>query len=319
MASDLHDLLDRRWLRRKLTFWRIAAVTILVLAVIAIALALRLPGGGGLGRDQIARVSIEGVITEDRKLIELMEDLKDDPKVHAVILRIDSPGGTTVGGETLFTAARALATAKPVVAEVGGLAASAGYMIASAADHIVARHTSIVGSIGVLFQYVDASDLLNTIGVDVKAVKSAPLKAEPSPFHPSSPEAEAMIRRLVMDTYEWFVALVAERRGMSEAEARALADGSIFTGDQGLGNRLVDAIGGEAEIRAWLEGEKGVPEGLDIIDRKPVDKDSWSIFGASRSALFAVLGLDPGAESLTDAIIGPGRRLDGLVSLWQLP
>ncbi|MCW4115153.1 signal peptide peptidase SppA [Aurantimonas sp. MSK8Z-1] len=317
MTGDAQDLIDRRRLRRRLSFWRVAAIVAAAVAVLGVAAALHYPNGFEV-RDHIARVSIEGLITEDRDLLDLLHDLKDDDRVKAVILRVDSPGGTTVGGETIYEAARELAAAKPVATEVGTLAASAGYMIAVAADHVVAHRTSIVGSIGVLFQYVDASQLLGKIGVDVNAIKSAPLKAEPSPFAPAPEAAKAMIQRLVMDTYGWFVALVAERRNMSEEQVRLLADGSIFTGQQGLQNKLIDAIGDEAEVRRWLEQDRGVATGLDIVDRKPADEEHFSLFASARSLAFHALGLDPKAKTLSEALLG-APRLDGLVSLWQLP
>lgn len=317
MAGTTEDLIDRRRLRGKLRFWRVAAIAVVALAVLAVPLF----GWKGpiLPREQIARVAIEGMILEDRKLLELLERLKDEDAVKAVVLRIDSPGGTTVGGESIYEAVRAIAAVKPVAAEVGTLAASAGYMIAAGTDHIVARRTSIVGSIGVIFQYVDASALLNTVGVEVNAIKSAPLKAEPSPFAPASEEAKQMIGRLVMDTYDWFVALVAERRGLSQADTLVLADGSVFSGHQGLENRLVDALGGEDEVRAWLETERGVPAGLDFVDREPEEQDEgfFSIFTEARAGIFAALGLDPRAASLSDAVLRRVGHLDGLVSLWQ--
>ena len=318
--ADAQDLIDRRRLRRKLGFWRVAAILCLAVAVLAPPLARgSFPGRPAPARDAIARVSIEGLITENRKLLDLLKALKDDASVKAVILRIDSPGGTTVGGETLYRAAREIAAVKPVAAEVGGLAASAGYMVAAASDHIVAHDTSIVGSIGVLFQYVDASVLLGRVGVDVNAIKSTPLKAEPSPFAPASPEAKEMIGRLVADTYEWFVALVGERRPIDPVSLRRLADGSVFTGRQGLGNKLVDALGGETEVRAWLETERKVPKGLKIVDREPEEEDGfgWSIFADARAFAFATLGLDPRAATLPEALARSTGHLDGLLSLWQ--
>ncbi|MBC8128758.1 MAG: signal peptide peptidase SppA [Rhizobiaceae bacterium] len=317
--ANAQEMIDRRRLRRKLGFWRAAALLAVAAAVVVVPLALGVGGAGSPLGDTIARVKIEGLITEDENLLELLGDLKDDASVKAVILRIDSPGGTTVGGETLYRAAREIAAVKPLAAEVGTLAASAGYMVAAASDHIVARETSIVGSIGVLFQYVDASVLLRTVGVDVNAIKSSPLKAEPSPFDPATPEAQEMIRRMVLDTYEWFVALVDERRPIDAAEARRLADGSVFTGRQSLANRLVDGLGGEAEVRVWLETERGVAKGLDIVEREPKTEDEfgWSFFAHARSALFATLGLDPAARTLPEALARTVGPTGGLLSVWK--
>ncbi len=318
MVNVAGELIDRRRLRRRLSFWRITAVAIAAVALIATPFLLGLPTGlGGAGSDQIARVSIEGMILEDRKLLELLSDLRDEESVKAVVMRIDSPGGTTAGGESIYQAVRAIAEKKPVVAQVGTLAASAGYMIAAGTDHIVARRTSIVGSIGVIFQYVNAEKLLDTVGVEVNAIKSAPLKAEPSPFGPPPPGAEDMIRRLVMDTYDWFVGLVAERRDISPGDARRLADGSIFTGRQGLDFKLVDEIGGEEAVRRWLEEDRKIPAGLKFVDRKPQDDASFSLWGAARSLAYDLLGLDGRAASLPTALMMKAGRLDGLVSLWQ--
>lgn len=317
-GMDAQGMIDRRRLRRKLGFWRILSV----LALVAVILLGALVGGWRPGADgglqQIARVEISGVITEDRELLELLESLRKDPRVRAVIVKVNSPGGTTVGGETLFHAVRRLAEAKPVAAEVGTLAASAGYMVAMATDRIVAHHSSIVGSIGVLFQYVDASELLGRIGVDVEAVKSSPLKAEPSPFAPAAPGAREMIERMVLSTYGWFVGLVENRRGLEPDEARSLADGSVFTGEQGLANRLVDALGGEAEIRRWFEAERGVPPGLPIREREP-DRDDgfWNLSAHLRGFAMAALGLDPEASGVVDGLRRATGQLDGMVSLWQ--
>lgn len=317
---DADGMIDRRRLRRKLGFWRVLAVLVAVLAVFAVVYGSGWrPGKAAVAaREEIARVEVTGLITEDRKRLELLEELKTDPRVRAVIIRVNSPGGTTVGGETLFEAIRDLAAAKPVAAEVGTLAASAGYMVAMATDRVVAHQSSIVGSIGVIFQYVDASVLLGRIGVEVNAVKSSPLKAEPSPFAPAAPGAREMIGRLVNSSYDWFVRLVAERRKLPEEEARRLADGSVFTGAQGLDNRLVDALGGEREIRRWFETERGVPAGLEIEEREP-ETEGWGLFGAARSGLFRLLGLDPAAKDFVEAIGGAGGHLDGMVSLWQPP
>ncbi|KQT83957.1 signal peptide peptidase SppA [Aurantimonas sp. Leaf443] len=319
MVQSADELIDRRRLRRKLGFWRVAAILAAGAAVVALPFATGLAqrASPALG-DQIARVEIEGLITEDDDLLELLEELKDDASVKALVLRIDSPGGTTVGGETIYEAVRAIAATKPVVAEVGTLAASAGYMIAAGTDHIVARRTSIVGSIGVIFQYVDASVLLDKVGVAVNAIKSAPLKAEPSPFAPAPEAAKAMISRLVMDTYDWFVALVAERRGLGLEATRILADGSIFSGQQGLDAKLVDALGGEGEVRRWLEEERGVAKGLEIVDREPKDSGpGFPLLGSARSALYGLVGLDPKAPDLSTALAREAGHLDGLVSLWQ--
>jgi protease IV len=316
MAIRADELIDRRRLRRKLTFWRIAALVIAALAIVAASVWL---AGDELGKsaEHIAKVRIEGTITEDDELIERLEKIRKSASVKGVILSIDSPGGTTAGGEAIFDEVRRLAADKPVTAQVGTLAASAGYMIASATDHIVARKSSIVGSIGVLVQFPDVTGLMDKIGIKLEEVKSAPLKAEPSPFNPTTDEERAMVRKLILDSYDWFVGIVDERRPLTRAEVMALADGSIFTGRQALSNKLIDAVGGEREAIEWL-ATRGVDPDLKVIEWK--SEKSGSSFLLSRSLTKAAahwLGLPEYDADLVRELGGDRIFLDGLLSLWH--
>ncbi|SFP63706.1 protease-4 [Mesorhizobium sp. NFR06] len=317
MATRADDLIDRRRLRRKLTFWRVAAFLVLAAAIIAFSVWVYDEDFTGRALPHIAKVKIEGTITEDEELLKRLEAIRKSPEVKGVILSIDSPGGTTVGGESTFEAVRKLAGDKPVVAEVGTLAASAGYMIASAADHIVARKTSIVGSIGVLIQYPDVSGLMDKLGIKLEEVKSSPLKASPSPFKPTNDDERAMVRKLILDSYDWFVGIVADRRKMTHDQAQALADGSIFTGRQALANHLVDAVGGEQEAIDWL-ATKGVDGKLKVVEWKDKDGRGRFFFSQSMAKVAAkALGLpDAGGDVIHE--LGADRLfLDGLVSVWH--
>ena len=311
MTNRADDIIDRRRLRRKLTFWRVAALAV---AALAIAGAVSYSMRDSLAvTDQIARVRIEGTITENEELLKRLKRIGEADHVKGVILTVDSPGGTTAGGEAIYEAVRTLAGQKPVVAQVGTLAASAGYMIASAADHIVARQSSIVGSIGVLVQFPDVTGLMEMVGVKLEGVKSSPLKAEPSPFTPTTDEERAMLRALVMDSYDWFVGLVEARRPLSRAEVLAVADGSIFTGRQALQRKLVDSLGGEEKAVEWL-ASRGVDEKLDVIEWKPVREGSL----LSPLALAGAIGAATGLDRLGDGLAGRDRLfLDGLVSVWH--
>jgi len=317
MALRADDLIDRRRLRRKLTFWRVVAFLVLAAAIIAFSAWIYDDNFTGKAVPHIAKVKIEGTITEDEELVKRLEAIRKSPEVKGVILSIDSPGGTTVGGESTFEAVRKLAGDKPVVAEVGTLAASAGYMIASAADHIVARKTSIVGSIGVLIQYPDVSGLMDKLGIKLEEVKSSPLKASPSPFKPTNDDERAMVRKLILDSYDWFVGIVADRRKMTHEQALALADGSIFTGRQALANHLVDAVGGEQEAIDWL-ATKGVDGKLKVVEWKDKDRRGGFLFSQSMAKVAAkALGLpDAGGDIIHE--LGADRLfLDGLVSVWH--
>lgn len=317
MTLRADDLIDRRHLRRKLTFWRAAAFLVLAGLVIAVSVWAFGDELSGIGKDHIAKIRIEGTITEDEELLGRLEKVKSSPAVKGVILSIDSPGGTTAGGEAIFDAVRALAAEKPVVAQVGTLAASAGYMIASASDHIVARKSSIVGSIGVLVQFPDFTGLMDKVGIKLEEVKSSPLKAEPSPFNPTTDDERAMIRAMILDSYDWFVGIVDDRRPLSREEVLRLADGSVFTGRQAVTNKLVDALGGEEEAVAWLK-TKGVADGLDVVEWKAKDQSSSLFLGSQAAkAIGEAMGL-PGAGAAILRETGADRLfLDGLVSVWQ--
>lgn len=315
MSISADEIIDRRRLRRKLTFWRIAALVIAAVAIVAAT--VRIFGlGSGAGRDHIAKVRIEGTITEDEELLERLRQIGESARVKGVILAIDSPSGTTAGGEAIFEAVRKVAENKPVVAQVGTLAASAGYMIASGSDHIIARQSSIVGSIGVLFQFPDFTGLMEKLGIGLEEIKSSPLKAEPNPFNPTTEAERAMIRRMILDSYDWFVDLVADRRPLDRAEVLALADGSIFTGRQALANKLVDELGGEATARKWLES-KGIGADLEIREWKP--KSELGVLApldlSSRIAEW--VGLPAQGGALIEQLGADRIFLDGLVSVWQ--
>ena len=317
MVTRADDLIDRRRLRRKLTFWRVAALAVAALAIGGAAWAL---GGdmGGSTRDHIARLRIEGTITENEELIARIERLRESASVKGVILSVDSPGGTTAGGEAIFDAVRLLAAEKPTVAQVGTLAASAGYMIASASDHIIARKSSIVGSIGVLVQFPDLTGLMDKVGIKLEEVKSSPLKAEPSPFNPTTEEERAMIRAMILDSYDWFVTLVDDRRPqLSRAEVLALADGSVFTGRQALDNRLIDALGGEKEAIDWL-ATKGVDAKLEVVEWKPKDSGASFLFSNAMVRQAArLLGVSEDGGEIIRRLGAERIFLDGLVSVWH--
>lgn len=309
---DQNSVFDRHNLRRKLRFWRIATVLVVLLIVGSIILT---QNDEIISGDHIARVKITGIIQDDDELIARLDGIAEDDYAKALILTISSPGGTTFGGERIYKAIKRVSDKKPVVADIRTLAASAGYMIAAASDHIVAGETSIVGSIGVIFQYPQVSELLEKIGVSYEEIKSSPLKAEPSPFHPASDEAVAMINSMVIDSYDWFVDLVAENRGLTRVETLKIADGSIFTGRQSLENKLIDSLGGEAEILAFLE-TKDIDKKLDIIERrKPRVPQAPFLMGTFEGIVQKILGFD--SKIAPNWLKDQKLFLDGLLSVWQ--
>jgi protease-4 len=323
MSLDADLIVDRRRMRRKLTFWRVLAVFIAVVAIVAVAATVARRGDAGItaGGDYIARVKITGLIRNDQERVDSLERLAKSRSAKAVIVRIDSPGGTTAGSEQLHTALKTIGAAKPLVVVVDGLAASGGYIAAMSADHIVAQETSLVGSIGVLFQYPNLGDLLKTVGVKIEEVKSSPLKAAPNGYEPTSPEARAAIESLVKDSYAWFRGMVKDRRKMDDATLDRVTDGRVFTGRQGVALKLIDQLGNEKTAVAWLEKEKGIKADTPVRDwqLKPRFSD-LSMLHLATAVILDAAGLNSIAQRIEGSVLAVERlNLDGLLALWHPP
>lgn len=302
MAFEADYQVDRRQMKRRLAVWRTLAVVVAVALVgVAFGRLAELPGFATKG--YVSRIDVSSVILDDPRRRAALQDIAGDRNARALIVRIDSPGGTVVGGEALYKALREVAEKKPVVAVMGQVATSAGYMVALAGERIYAREGTITGSIGVLFQSAEITGLLEKLGISMETVRSGPLKARPNPFEKMSPEAREATEALVDDMYEMFVDMVAARRGMDRETARTLADGRVYTGRMATANGLIDGIGGEEEARRWLETERDVPPGLPIRDVRPRrDFESWLAYAGSLAGKTVL------SERLT---------LDGLVSVWH--
>jgi protease IV len=312
MASEAELIIDRRRLKRRLTFWRVVSVLLFIGGLLALASAF---GGLDLEKqtDHIARVRIAGLITGDQKTLELLDDIAKTDRVKGLILRIDSPGGTTAGSEATYEAIRKIAKDKPVAAVMDTIAASGGYITAIAADHIVARGNTITGSIGVIFQWAEVSKLLETIGVQMQEIKSGDLKAEPSPFKPLSEKAREVSNQMVQDSFAWFTGLVAERRKLPLDKVKILSDGRVYTGRQAMAERLIDEIGGEDKAVDWIKKEKKLSGDIAVRDWKAKNEDS-GLLGLGlkiTSGALKALGLPDLAEQ------AKLQKLDGLLSVWH--
>lgn len=299
MSVDADYLVDRRRLKRRLVFWRIAAVVAIVVAVVVAVGRLH---GSAVG-DHVARLTVDGIILEDPDRLDALADLAADDSVKALIVRIDSPGGTVVGGETLYRHLRLVGQSKPVVTVFGGLGTSAAYMAALGSDYIVAREGTITGSIGVILQTTDLTGMLDKIGIKPEAVKSTPLKAQPNPLEPFTPAARAAIQKVISELYVMFVNLVDERRALTRDQLAWATDGRVFGGRQALENGLVDALGGEREAREWLERTHAIAADMPIENIEIEKADEW---------IRRLVG-----ERVGKVLFSERLSLDGLVSLWH--
>ncbi|MGA7017008.1 MAG: signal peptide peptidase SppA [Pseudolabrys sp.] len=321
MSLDADAIVDRRRIRRKLTFWRVSALAIALLAIVGAGL-LFVPGSGiTTPGAYIVRIKVQGLIRGNQDRVEALGRLGRSA-ARAVIVHIDSPGGTTAGSEQLYDALRDLQSRKPMVVVVDGLAASGAYIAALSSEHIVAQETSLVGSIGVLFQYPNFTDVLKTIGIKVEEVKSSPLKAAPNGFEPTSPEARAAIESIVLDSYSWFKGLVKDRRKMDDSLLTQVADGRVFTGRQAINLKLVDDLGNEKAALAWLEKEKKVPANTPVRDYSLQPRFSELSFLHLAAWTFEAMGLSASAHRIEEwgGVQAIERlNLDGLLALWHPP
>jgi protease IV len=312
---ETETVLDRRRLRRSVSFWRAAGIAGLALA----AGALMFGGNklATLGTKQIARIAIEGAISEDRNQLKMLKDIAKADHVAGVVLFVNSPGGTTTGGEALYEGLREIAKTKPVVAQFGTVAASAGYIVGLGTDYIVARGNTITGSVGVIVQWPEFVQLLDKVGVKMNEVKSGPLKASPSPFEPLNEGGRRVAETMVNDGFKWFLSLVEQRRGVKPADIQGLMDGRIFSGREALEAKLVDQIGGEDEAVAWLKDVKKIDKDATLVDWKPQSSSGPFGFGASVARIAGAL-FGASAGQIVQALFAERSiSLDGLLSVWH--
>ena len=316
MNAETEMLIERRRVGRKLSLWRIIAVG-LGLALL-LALASSLDGSSdGFSHNQIARMHLIGIITDNAAQQKLLKKIAKSNKVKALVLRINSPGGTTTGGEALYLRIREVSKKKPVVAVFGTVAASAAYMAGIGADHIVTRGSTITGSVGVIVQWPDMSQMMEKLGVSMEELKSGRLKATPSPFRRDDPKNLEPMRELVQDTFVWFVGLVEERRKLKVKDIPGLKEGRVFTGRQAVKLGLADAIGGEDEAVAWLVKHRKIKKGLPVVEHEPSTENALSPFLGMAVALSRRLGLDMLADFIQmDSSLSAGHA-QGLMSVWR--
>jgi protease-4 len=300
MSLETDLFLDRRRLKRRLVTWRAVAILAVLVAALAVVSKadFQLPG-----HRYVAILHVNGIITDDEKQVRAVARLAKDPAAVALMVEIDSPGGSVAGGEALHDAIARVAAVKPVVTVMGGEAASAGYMIAVPAARIFARNATITGSIGVIMEAPEFSGLLDKLGIDVQTLVSGPLKGQPSYSAPLTPAGHVALQALLMDLYDQFVGMVADGRHMSPDDVRKLADGRAYTGRQAIALHLVDQIGGEDDARAWLAATHGIPTSLPTRDVQP-RKRGLSLFGIRLTGL-------------ANLLFSQTVPLDGAVALWQ--
>jgi protease-4 len=239
-------------------------------------LGASLSGGRELGLGEaVGIVRVEGAIMAGRtspfgtataayseQVVEHLRKAGQDAMVRAIVLRVDSPGGSVVASDEIYHELLALKAKKPVVVSMGEMAASGGYYIACAADKIVANPATLTGSIGVITMVPNVEELMSKIGVEMVVIKSGALKDELSPYREMTKEERELWQQIINETYEQFVGIVAQGRGMDVEEVRELAEGQVYTGRQARELGLVDELGNlpqAIDLAAELGGIVGKP------------------------------------------------------------
>ncbi len=225
----------------------IFAVVIFIAAAVSLFFKSDDASGGlplSLSGDKIGLIEIKGVILDSEPIVKHIKRFRKSDHIKGILVRIDSPGGGVAASQEIYEALKKARDAgKVVVASMSSVAASGGYYVACAADTIVANPGTTTGSIGVILNFFDFSDLLKKIGLRLNVVKSGKFKDAGSFGRPMTPEDKAYFQQFVNDAYEQFVAVVAEARQMTREDVLKLADGRVFTGKQAFESGLVDVLG----------------------------------------------------------------------------
>lgn len=304
MSFATDKLIERLTLKKRIMKWRSLSIFLflaLVLMLQYIDLNNLFSGAPLLTKqDTIARIYISGFIDEDHNRDKLINEIKNNNSIKGLIVHINSSGGTLVGGETLYHSLREVSAKKHVVSVMGNVAASGGYMAAIATDYIIAHTGTITGSIGVLLQSFEVTELANKIGVNFRSLKAGEYKDALSPFTKLNSSSREYLQELLNSSYDYFVSLVSQRRSMSIKEIESRAEGKIYTGQQALLLSLVDQIGGEEEAINWLRNNNVTGSIKDFSLKKKDLIPLWNIFSPSKKSSLGIMAVWEGLPSDTN-------------------
>lgn len=270
-------IIDRMRLHKQLANWRLLAIFTSFVLVVLFYISGEKHAPSVIDGQHIARISINGPIMYNTYDFEKIKALQSNKSIKAIILHINSPGGSVAGSEALYNSLRKLSSSnKPMVAVMEEFATSGGYMAALAADYIVAYNSTLTGSIGVISTGLEVTELAEKLGVTFYNFKSSPLKGGPSMEEKLTPEMRLSIEGLVKEMYVIFCNIVSTRRGIPMNKLSAIADGRSYTGTQALKLGLIDAIGDEDVALQWLKNHKKIDQNLKIFNYKIVNtQDSF--------------------------------------------
>jgi protease IV len=264
-------------------------------------------GGNVIGRaggERVGVVEVTGVITDSKNTLKELREFEEDPRIRAVVVRIDSPGGSVGPSQEILEAMQRLQKKKHVLASMGSIAASGGFYIAMGGEKIFANPGTLTGSIGVISEFPNVTGLLKWAGVEMRTITAGKLKDAGSPFREMSPEERTYFQAMLEDVHGQFIGAVAEARKLPEAEVRKVADGRVFTGRKAKELKLVDELGGlqdAAREAGKLAGMSGEPR----IEYPTKDRPLFrAMFGEDAQSLVHAL-----SSRAAEVLSAPGPRL----------
>ncbi|OGW06786.1 MAG: hypothetical protein A2889_03250 [Nitrospinae bacterium RIFCSPLOWO2_01_FULL_39_10] len=226
-------------------------------------------GGGDLtARDKLALVRIEGVITESEDIVRQIKKYREDSSIKGIVLRIDSPGGAVGPSQEIYKEVLKTTEGKKVVASMGGLAASGGYYIASAANRIFANPGTITGSIGVIMAFSNFEELMKKLGLKTTVIKSGKFKDVGSPVRELTEEERKILQSVSDDIHGQFIEAVAKGRNLKIESVKELADGRIFSGRQAMESGLIDELGTLEDAISYATKLAGIKEKAKIVQER---------------------------------------------------
>ena len=302
-----------KWYRKKIFIWRIVS---LALAISLLYIFFNNPSTNITLKPHIAHYNISGLLIDPDPILEDLEYLEHEDNIKAIIINVDSPGGTTVSAEEIYLKIRSISSTKPIIVVMKNIATSGAYLFSLGADRIFARENTITGSVGVLLQWARIDQGLEKLGVEVNEIKSGKLKAEPDFFGEADEKTRLLTQKIVDETFIWFLELIKKRRSITDYTVSQISDGRIFTGRQALNLNLIDEIGGNEEAKFWLIENKDINSELEILMYEQKKNANFIELSVAKVMDYFNINSPYGGRLKTNLTL---MSIDGLLSIWSHP
>ncbi len=266
-----NDFLDHFYSKRQSTIKRLLIITIVTLLLVTTSLQFHKK------ENFIAKITVEGIIKDRNDILEQLKSLDNDANVKGLITVINSPGGTYVGSKEIHESIKNLSKKIPTVAYMREMATSGGYLVSLSSDRIFGNEATITGSIGVILQTANISQLLDKLGINPVIIKSGDLKAVPNPTEEIDEKKLNYLKDIIQKMQIEFLNLVKKSRDISSSTIELVSDGRIVTGKQAKDLKLIDEVGTENDALLWLKKEAGLDDDVRVKDLS-IQSDITKVF-----------------------------------------